>query len=249
VVEIHVRAKHPNIVEFIGHGHAASSGCPATTPFLVLHRMQSALHAYETNVRRGLLPPHDLRLVYLSLRDAFNYLHRHMRVLHLDVHTNNVLVEYNQQGLTKVCLSDFGRARQFSTDWVKGPAISVSATLPKLVTYPSEIYDIERVGPHSDLLSYTMMGLQLFLGQQQFKSFIREHPTGRGNRNTYLTEVGSRIQPHGPPGEKRKISWNKKKWLAPITVITHSLADAEEIRNKESIDKACAALLVFVNAL
>jgi hypothetical protein len=173
-----------------------------------------------------------------------------MNVLHLDVHTNNVLVEYNEQGLTKVCLSDFGRARRFSIEWVMGSAISVSATptldIPKLVTYSSEIYDLERVGPHSDLFSYTMMDLQLVLGQQQFQSFISEHPRGRGNSNTYMTEVSTRIQPRGPSGEKRKISWGKRKWKAPITVITHSLADDEDVRKRESIDKAYEALLLFV---
>jgi hypothetical protein len=65
--------------------------------------------------------------------------------------------------------------------------------------------------------------------------------------------VSTRIQPRGPSGEKRKISWGKKKWNALITVITHSLADKEDFRKKESIDKAYEALLVillvFVNAL
>jgi hypothetical protein len=32
-------------------------------------------------------------------------------------------------------------------------------------------------------------------------------------------------------------------------VITHSLADDEDVRNKESIDKTYEAHLVFVNAL
>jgi serine/threonine protein kinase len=153
VVEIHVRAKHPNIVEYIGHGHAASSECPAPTPFLVLHRMRSTLHAYETDVRRGVLPPHDLRLVYESLRDAFNYLHVQIGVLHFDVNTNNVLVEYNERGRTKVCLSDFGRARRFSAEWVLASAVSPTLDIPKLVTYPSKFYDYARVGTHSDLFA------------------------------------------------------------------------------------------------
>jgi hypothetical protein len=64
-----------------------------------------------------------------------------------------------------------------------------------------------------------------------------------------MPEVGNRIQPHGPPDEKRKINWNKKKWKAQISVITRSLKKYEDIRKNESIDKVCAALLVFVNAL
>ena len=252
-IAIHVRAKHQCIVECIEHGDASPEGCSSPTPYLVLHMMGTTLHSYENTIMRRPLKACDLKLVYESLRDAFNYLHQHLGVVHLDVHTNNILVDHNGHCLTKVCLSDFGRARRMSST-VASSAHGSETTPPRandmLVTYPKEIYNYGNVGPHTDLFSYTVMGLQLFVGQQVFRGVQPEFQR-KGYFETYgglMSLISDRLIASG--WSKRPV-WGKKTWKEPLKVLEDIInsRDYEGDRKGYTIDQACKALLFFVGKM
>jgi hypothetical protein len=104
------------------------------------------------------------------------------------VYTNNILVDHNGHRLTKVCLSDFGRARRMSTTVASsthGSETTPTRANDMLVTYPKEIYNYGNVGPHTDLFSYTVMGLQLLVGQQVFRGVQPEF-----QRKGYFEQYG-----------------------------------------------------------
>ena len=253
-IAIHVRAKHQCIVECIEHGDASPEGCSNPTPFLLLHMMGTTLHSYENIIMRRTLKACDLKLVYESLRDAFNYLHQHLGVVHLDVHTNNILVDHNGHCLTKVCLSDFGRARRISST-VASSAHGSQTTPPRpidmLVTYPKEIYNYANVGPYTDLFSYTVMGLQLFVGQQVFRRVQPEFER-KGYFEKYgeglMSLIGDRLKASG--WSERNV-WGKKIWEEPLKVLENIINSRDFIgdRKEYTIDQACKALLFFVGKM
>ena len=119
-----------------------------------------------------------------------------------------------------------------------------------LVTYPKEIYNYAIVGPYTDLFSYTVMGLQLFVGQQVFRGVQPEFQQ-KGYFEQYgglMSLIGDRLIASG--WRKRNV-WDKKIWKEPLKILRDIINSRDYIgdRKEYTIDQACNALLFFVGKM
>jgi len=162
-------------------------------------------------------------------------LHNVLRLVHLDLHEANVLVNFDsERHITHVCLGDMGMVRPFTV----GNVSHIDSHKGK-----KECYDNYNVGEHTDVYGYIVLCIHVMCGTHDWKQYFTK------NRDfSQKIEVESLLQlrrdvvrrgrPDRPPGPSyRRFSRQ----------IYHALNGDMFLRKTLTLSKIRQALAYIVN--
>jgi hypothetical protein len=88
---------------------------------MMFRTMHCSLFAYGLHVEPRVkkfwnFSKRDMILVIHAVAASLTHLQDVLRVVHRDLHEANILVVYDNAGITRVCLADLGRIQEFPDD-------------------------------------------------------------------------------------------------------------------------------------
>ena len=116
----------------------------------------------------------DVLAVIHSVEAALTYLHKVLRLVHLDLHEANVLVNFDsERHITHVCLGDMGMVRPFTVGNVSH--IDSHKGKKRLPHYAEECYDNNSVGEHTDVYGYIVLCIHVMCGTHDWKRYFTKN--------------------------------------------------------------------------
>ncbi|AKT44102.1 serine/threonine-protein kinase [Chondromyces crocatus] len=158
--EILSELSHPNTVTLYDQGRAEDG-----TWYYAMERVEGM--DLEALMRReGTLPAG--RVLYLLRQIAASLAEAHRKgILHRDIKPSNVMVCCREGAPDFVKVLDFGLARRFGTEGVRGERTSLIAGTPQLMA-PEAVYDSGALGPATDIYGVGALGYFLLTGSFPF---------------------------------------------------------------------------------
>lgn len=149
-IDIMARLRHPHLLLFI-----AVAVQTATGPMIITELLDTSLRrAYEQN---QLLPSNTV-IIFREVASALNYLHlQDSGIIHRDVSSANVLLEWKSDQHWKAKLSDFGSANLIRQSATVGPGAMVYAA-PEVRTANGELQT-----PKLDVYSFGVLVTEVLL--------------------------------------------------------------------------------------
>ena len=181
----------------------------------------------------------DMILVIHAVAASLTYLHDVLRLVHRDLHEANILVDYDNAGITRVCLADLGRIQEFPDDeplLLSSPEVARRGSLPH---YAPEINNRQSIGAHTDVFGYIILFLHMFSGHAIWKRTVKELRLKRDVE----TCIRDRILGIRACGIK------SKKYRAAVKLLTRGINGTEQQRRDITVSQAREAMVNLVDAM
>ena len=181
-VRASVLADHTNINLCLGHSSYEHSHSKEAMNVLVLAKMDMCLFKFGVQSSSAVkavrpfqdFPMNDVLAVIHSVEAALTYLHNVLRLVHLDLHEANVLVNFDsERHITHVCLGDMGMVRPFTVGNVSH--IDSHKGKKRLPHYAEECYDNNSVGEHTDVYGYIVLCIHVMCGTHDWKQYFTKN--------------------------------------------------------------------------
>ena len=158
------RIRHPNLVQFIGAIIEVDEEMTILTELMPTSLRRELQHEY--------MPPSEVISIGLDVTRALNYLHQMQpdSIIHRDVSSANVLLEYKSRNRWKAKLSDYGSVNLLN---------QLQTVNPGNPTYSApEANDPSQQSPKMDIFSFGALLLEMLTGVLPARE-LRERLLGR----------------------------------------------------------------------
>ena len=239
-----VLAHDASIVHCFGHNSCTMPGGVDSVHFMIFRRMQCSLFAYGLHVDRRVkrfwnFSKRDMILVIHAVAASLTHLHDVLRVVHRDLHEANILVEYDNAGITRVCLADLGRIQEFPDDeplLLSNPEVARRGSLPH---YAPEINNRQAIGAHTDVFGYIILFLHMFSGHDIWKRTVKELRPKRDVETCIRDKILG----------IRACGIRSKKYRAAVKLLTRGINGTEQQRRDITVSHAREAMVNLVDAM
>lgn len=150
------RLRHPNIVRTFDAGHIDSHY------YMVMELIEGQTLADLLQQRNSLLPFRQTIDILSQIASALDYAHS-LGILHRDIKPTNILM--GNDG--RVLLSDFGAAKNMSSDYTMITATGQSIGTPSYMS-PEQARGEKGLDYHTDVYSLGVLAYKLFTGRMPF---------------------------------------------------------------------------------
>ena len=158
------RIRHPNLVQFIG------ATVELDEEMMILTELMPT--SLRRELQREYMPPSEVISIGLDVARALNYLHRMKpdSIIHRDVSSANVLLEYKSRNRWKAKLSDYGSVNLLNQLQTENPGNPVYSA--------PEANDPSQQSPKMDIFSFGALLLEMLTGVLPARE-LRERLLGR----------------------------------------------------------------------